>query len=198
MAPSTEVIEITMDGSAGGMEITHPRDDQRSVVLIIMHGTAAKTGLHWHEQKTEYLQILQGRARVRIANDVAIFTPDDGIITIPRFVIHEYGRADKGSISSSDPDLRVKEWVDPPDGSKEIFFRNIMGVINDRQGGVFGSIKMLLAVFTVMKEHDNYPVFVNGPGWLRRNATYAVLNAVSFFGRCCGFKGTNERYAKAS
>lgn len=196
MATSPEIIEITMDGNTGSMEISHPRDDQRSVTLTMTHGTSAKTGLHWHEQKTEYLQVLQGRALVRIGNDTAVFTADNGTITIPRFVIHEYGRADLGAITSNDPDLRIREWVEPADGSKEVFFRNIMGVINDREGGVLGKVKMLVAVFTVMWDHDNYIVVVEGPSWLRRGVTYAVLGAVSFLGRCCGFKGSDEKYAK--
>ena len=190
---------MTMDGKpAGAMLISQPRDAQKSVTLVMHHGTSATTGLHWHEEKTEYLQILQGRARVRVGDDIAIFTADDGTITIPRFVLHEYGRADGGDLTSTDEDLRVREWVDPPDGSKEIFFRNVMGVINDRQAGLVGNLKLLLSIFTIMKEHDNYPVFIESPVWLRKRVTYTVLAGLSFTGRCCGFKATNERYAGSS
>lgn len=196
MADSMEVITVTMDGKvAGAMEIAQPRDDQQSVVLVMKHGIAATTGLHWHEEKKEYIQILQGRARVRVGNDTAIFTPEDPPITIPRFVMHEYGRADLGAIDSTDPDLRVKEWVSRPDGSKEVFFRNIMGLINDREDNFRGNLKLLLAIFTLMNEHDNYPVILSGPVWLRKGLTYTMLRCVSFVGRLCGFQGTYEKYS---
>jgi mannose-6-phosphate isomerase-like protein (cupin superfamily) len=199
MAASTELITASLDGKvAGGLEIMQPRDELKSVVLIMKHGIAATTGLHWHEEKTEYLQILQGRAKVRLGNETAVFTSDDGPITVPRFLIHEYGRADGGAIESTDPDLRVKEWVSPPDGTKEIFFRNIIGTLNDRQETSWGNVKTLLAIFTLMNEHDNYPVFVSGPVWLRKRVTYAVLTSVAFIGRLCGFKAVNEKYAARS
>ena len=105
---------------------------------------------------------------------------------------------DGGALNSSDSDLRVKEWVSPPDGSKEVFFRNIMGVINDRQIGFIGNVKLLIAIFTVMKDHDNYPVIIAGPLWLRKGATHSMLASISFIGRLCGFKGTYEKYARAA
>jgi hypothetical protein len=199
MAAATELITTSLDGKvAGGLEITQPRDELKSVVLIMKHGIAATTGLHWHEEKTEYLQILQGRAKVRLGDETAVFTPDDGTITVPRFLIHEYGRADGGAQESTDPDLRVKEWVCPPDGTKEIFFRNIIGAINDRQETLLGNVKLLLAIFTLMNKHDNYPVFISGPFWLRKRITYTVLSTVSFIGRLCGFKATDPKYAAKS
>lgn len=188
-----ETITVTIDGKpAGSMAIPSLRDPHLSVLLTFHPGTTATTGLHWHESHTEYLSIISGRARVRLGTSVAIFGPEDGTITIPRGMLHEYGRAEP----DAPEDLVVREWTEPADGGKEVFFRNVMGTINARESGVFGNIKLLLGLFTVMHEHDNYPVFwVERPVWLRRRVSYAVLGAVAFVGRWCGFRGTDGRFA---
>jgi hypothetical protein len=54
------------------------------------------------------------------------FTPEDGIITVPRFASHEWRRA-----NSEGEELVVKEWTGPVDGEKQIFFRNLSSVILD-------------------------------------------------------------------
>lgn len=140
-----------------------------------------------------------------LGDKTAVYGPEDGTITIPRYTLHEFGRADKHpDCVSKDVDLRIREWTSPPDGQKEAFFRNIIGVLNDRDpsAGIIGNIKLLFSMFVVMEEHDTYPVFIKGPAILgsraqsaiRRGATYTIRGGLSLVGRLCGFKGTYEEY----
>ncbi|KEY64906.1 hypothetical protein S7711_03898 [Stachybotrys chartarum IBT 7711] len=188
----------------GGVEFPMPRDSNRSVIFTFQPGTTDTTGLHWHEEKTEYLQILQGHALVTLGDSIAVFTPSDGPITVPRYTLHAFGRADAHpeGAASRDVALRVREWTDPADGQKEIFFRNLLGILLDKQDGLWGTVKLLLGVFTIMGAYDTYPVFVRGPAFLgqavqsavRRWTTYAVAGGVGLLGRMCGLKSMYEEY----
>jgi len=84
------------------------------------------SGPHWHESHTEFLQIVHGTALVTLNKTTRTFTPEDGIITVPRFASHEWRRA-----NSEGEELVVKEWTGPVDGEKQIFFRNLSSVILD-------------------------------------------------------------------
>jgi hypothetical protein len=41
------------------------------------------------------------------------YSPDDGIVTFPKFTIHGFGRADEGNSTSDAEDTVLEEWVDP-------------------------------------------------------------------------------------
>jgi hypothetical protein len=90
----------------------------------------------------------------------------------------------------------------PADRQKELFFRNIMGVVMDRQPTFLGSVKTVLSLAMVMKEHDNYPVIWAGPrilgktvqAGIRRWTTYLLRGAVAGIGRLYGLQGTYEEY----
>ncbi len=89
----------------------------------------------------EFIQVVQGHALITVGEDTAVFGPEDGVVAIPRFTIHQYGRADdtsKGAASRA-IDLIVKEWTDPADGEKEVFFRNVLGLLVDRPHGFWGA-----------------------------------------------------------
>jgi hypothetical protein len=141
---------------------------------------------------------------VTIGDTTAVFGPEDGVLTIPRYTLHEFGRADDAveGAPSRDVDLRIREWTRPADGDKEVFFRNILGVLIDREAGLLGNVKLLLALFVVMDAHDNYPVVVRGPGFLgerarslvRRGVTYSVLGGLGVLGRLLGFEGSYAEY----
>ncbi|KAI0549145.1 hypothetical protein F4679DRAFT_547695 [Xylaria curta] len=191
------LILIKEDGiERGGIEVPETRDTDRSVTIIIKPGARYTTGLHWHERKNEYLQVLQGHALVTVGGDTEVFGPDDGIITVSRFTPHEFGRADQHEqgADSKNIELRIKEWTDPPDGEKEVFFRNILGVINSREPGVVGTMKLLLSIVAVFREHDNYPVIIKGPAVVRRWTTYLVIGFISVVSRLFGFRGTDAKY----
>lgn len=127
-----------------------------------------------------------------------------GVVAIPPFTVHEYGRADdtEEGKSSRDVMLRIREWTDPGDGAKEVFFRNITSCLKDKQEGTRGTISLLLSIFCILRAHDTYPVVVSGPAWLggkmqkriRELASYTVLGVVGSLGKLAGFKGTYEEY----
>lgn len=141
---------------------------------------------------------------VTVGDKTGIFGPEDGIITVPPNTLHEFGRADDhpAGASSKVIDLRIKEWTEPADRQKELFFRNIMGVVMDRQPTFLGNVETVLSLALVMKEHDNYPVIWAGPRILskavqteiRKWTTYLLRGAVAGIGRVCGLKGTYEEY----
>ncbi|KAM0246834.1 hypothetical protein ACHAP5_004456 [Fusarium lateritium] len=111
------------------------------------------TGLHWHETHTEYLEIVQGFALVTLGNHTSVFSKDDGIITIPRYSIHQYMRADKteqGKVGK-DVDLIVREWTEPGDGDKEVFFRNLISLMMDKKDTTLGTVDMLLSVMVLIE-----------------------------------------------
>ncbi|CAG9949861.1 unnamed protein product [Clonostachys rosea f. rosea IK726] len=192
----------------GGVEIPFDKDERRSVTFVMRRGTKQTTGLHWHEEKTEYLQVLQGQALVTVGDSTAVFGPNDGVITVPRFTLHEFGRADRVAegAESCEVDLRIMEWTEPSDGAKEVFFRNMLGVIIDRETGLLGNIKLLLSLFVVMQGHDNYPVFIKGPALfgrtvqssIRRTTTYVVRGGIALAGRLFGLKATYHEYTPTS
>jgi hypothetical protein len=137
------------------------------------------TGLHWHETHTEYLQIIQGCVLVTLGDTTNKYTADSGVITIPRFMVREYRRADSVPSTSrgkakaddeegedeKDVDLIVKEWTSPGDGEKPLFFRNVVGIILDRDpnAGLLAKLWMAWGLMVVFWEWDNFPRFVKMP-----------------------------------
>ncbi|KAM7216781.1 hypothetical protein V8F06_007891 [Rhypophila decipiens] len=162
------------------------------------------TGLHWHETHTEHLRIVQGCALVTVGDHTATFTKDDGVITIPRLVLHEVRRADNVEQGRAwkDTDLVMREWTDPADGDKVIFFRNIMSLIKDEKKTLLGKISTGLSIVVVAQAHDNYPVIWKGPTVLgkgfqqtvRRYLTFSVMAVVGFVGRLVGCRSEYEEY----
>ncbi|KAF5968443.1 Dolichyl-phosphate-mannose mannosyltransferase 2 [Fusarium coicis] len=149
----------------GGIDFSSQANKPGVVDIYLRAGdNTPGTGLHWHENHTEYLQVVQGYALVTVGDRTAVFSKDDRIITIPRYTIHQYMRADKTDEGKAgkDVDLIVREWTEPGDGDKEVFFRNMISLIIDKKDGALGTMGMLLSVITVCWSHDNYPVFLEG------------------------------------
>jgi len=188
----------------------------QEVTLTFPIASKIATGLHWHETHTEYLEVLQGVALVTLGDSTSRFTSESGVITIPRFVVHEYRRADSVRSPStpgkdgedddgddgSDVDLIVREWTDPADGEKGIFFRNVVGLILDRDpsAGILGNLWLAWSLFVVFWEGDNFPRFVKMPKlWglgkvLERGVASGVLGLAKGLGRWVGVRGTYEEY----
>ncbi|KAF4453377.1 Dolichyl-phosphate-mannose-- mannosyltransferase 2 [Fusarium albosuccineum] len=163
-----------------------PKSSKSTVVNIVFRtgDNIPSTGLHWHETHTEYLQVVQGYALVTVGDRTAVFTKDDGVITIPRYTIHQYSRADNTEEGKAGKtmDLMVREWTDPADGDKEVFFRNIISLLKDKKDTVSGTIGMLFSIMVVAWAHDNYPVFWQGPGFLGKSVQGAP-EAFFYLGR---------------
>ncbi|PMD39633.1 hypothetical protein L207DRAFT_512632 [Hyaloscypha variabilis F] len=154
------------------------------------------SGLHWHEDHTEYLQIVRGSALVTLDNRTQVFTSDNGIITVPRFARHEWQRA-----SAEGEDLVVKEWTDPADGQKEVFFRNLSSVILDcTKDGPPKEWWLTWQLFVVFWGLDNYPVFLK-MAWipligtlLEWVLTHVVLLVAVFAGKMIGLSSVYAEY----
>ncbi|KAH7261736.1 hypothetical protein BKA59DRAFT_461727 [Fusarium tricinctum] len=189
----------------GGLDFGSNEDKCGVVHIYLKVGeNTPGTGLHWHETHTEYLEVVQGYALVTVGNHTSVFSKDDGIVTIPRYAIHQYMRADKTEQGKAgkDVDLIVREWTEPGDGDKEIFFRNIISLMMDKKDTTLGTVDMLLSVMVICWHHDNYPVFWKGPELLgtgvqekvRRVVTYSLMGCLVLIGRIIGCKPQYPEY----
>ncbi|KAE9382149.1 hypothetical protein N431DRAFT_393963 [Stipitochalara longipes BDJ] len=211
---SQDTFAIPSQGSITLPPLSSPPSNHEVIITFPIASKIA-TGLHWHETHTEYLEVLQGVALITLGDSTSRFTSKAGVVTIPRFVVHEYRRAD--SIPSTlnpkieegdeggdgrDVDLIVKEWTDPADGEKAIFFRNVVGLILDRDPyvGILGNLWMAWNLFVVFWEWDNFPRFVKMPKlWgvgkvLERCVTWGILGLAAGVGRWLGVRGAYEEY----
>lgn len=133
------------------------------VTITLPPGSTWTSGLHWHEAHTEYLSIIQGTALVTLNNTTERYAADDGIIVVPRYARHEWKRAEAGG-----GQLVVREWTDPADGQKEVFFRNLSSVIEEEvktTGGMVRGWWLEIQIWVVCSALDNFPVLV-GFQWI--------------------------------
>ena len=165
------------------------------------------SGPHWHETHTEYLRVVQGAAKVTLSNQTRVVRPSDGIVTVPKFTIHEWGRISPteadGNISrhQADEDLIVEEWTDPVDGLKNVFFRNLNGVILDEtQGGKSAPRSewwLTLQLWVIFHDLDNWPVLLGGPFWFRWIATHFMARVAVFLGVLWQLRSVYPEYTPA-
>lgn len=110
---------------------------------------------------------------------------------------HEWRRAEKGG-----EELVVREWTDPEDGEKEVFFRNLNSVLLESQnpGSEMRGLLLTLQVFAIFWKLDNWPVFLDCGSvplvgksfeWL---VTYVVLGFAALVGRVVGLRGWYGEY----
>ncbi|KAH7364066.1 hypothetical protein BKA65DRAFT_532714 [Rhexocercosporidium sp. MPI-PUGE-AT-0058] len=159
-------------------------------------GSTWTSGLHWHETHTEYLQIISGAAIIALNNTTCIYTSSSGVITVPRYAKHEWQRASRAqalgydftpSLQTTytqqdfDDELIVREWTDPNDGKKEIFFRNLSGIIAHATVNKQFDWYVTLQLWILFAAMDNWPVFFQVGslplfgGWLERLGLARVL-----------------------
>ena len=160
------------------------------------------SGAHWHETHTEYLRVTQGAAKVTLGGQTKIFRPSDGIIVIPRYVIHEWSRVH--TLEETDfghefaDNLIVEEWTDPADGLKDIFFRNLNGVFFDETKGGTSHPRsqwwLTLQLWVIFHGLDNWPVLLDGPLWFRWVITHTALRTPVTLGKIWRLTPTYEEY----
>lgn len=144
-------------------------------------------------------------------------------MTIPRYKRHCLGRGDEGSSSSSShgiPGLRVqgdsqpdteewkdvllvREWSDPKDGQKEVFFRNLAGIVFDSPSGpwksqvhkMLGNWWMEWQLWVVFGSLDNYPAIFGGK-WksIEFVAVHILCMVLRFLGTAVGLRGEYDEY----
>lgn len=151
---------------------------------------------HWHERYTEYVRCVSGRLVVRLDGVEKVVTPEDGPQTINKFVVHEFMRADMhgyrngGHEGEENEDVVVEEWTDPADGSKQVFFRNLLGVLNDAEyWGKWLGLQALL----ICSRYDNYNVMM-WSGWGKVAVTHATYGAVEAVAWVAGLRPWYAEY----
>jgi len=162
---------------------------------------------HWHENHTEFLQVLQGRAFVRLGYRAGVYGPEDGVIEVPKYTVHEWHRA--GGEEDLE-DLIVRESTVPEDGQKEIFFRNLNSFLTEPQPSAMYQVPALvprwvryrieswiipLQLFCIFRTCDNWPLFVgDDSGLISWVVTHVVLEVCSAIGLVLGLRGTYSEY----
>jgi hypothetical protein len=181
-------------------------------------GCKNSTGLHWHETHTELLRVVQGVGCLERNGQPQIITKADGALVIDKGVRHAYWRADRDFRSAKDggkggmlehvderklkEDFVLVESTDPVDRDKEIFFRHILSLLEEKGDGVLPALWVLWYFFVVMYGHDNYPVFVNWTSWFGQGigrilewvVAHFVLNVAVFWGWFAGLRSTYDEY----
>jgi quercetin dioxygenase-like cupin family protein len=174
------------------------------VTISFLPGSKARAGRHWHDTHDEFLIIRRGIAVVTIGRITSAYSAADGIITVPRDTVHEYRRAEpeierilkEGKFGEDElnKELVLDEWTEPGDGEKEIFFRNVLGVILDGGEGLWANFLTLWTLFVVFEGNDNFPVLA-GDGKVGRLAARFVLGVCSWVGRIFGLRATYDEYS---
>lgn len=106
--------------------------------------------------------------RIGVLN-IHYVSKDSGTVTVPRYRLHCLGRGDTGApsllerdraevmfmqsggggvvrpeVGEWDLELRVREWTEPNDGEKEVFFRNLAGVVSEPRPGCWNGLLCML------------------------------------------------------
>ncbi|KAI0882838.1 uncharacterized protein GGS22DRAFT_41611 [Annulohypoxylon maeteangense] len=186
--------------------VTYDLSIPDQATITVPRGSTWSSGPHWHEAHTEFLEVLAGRARVRLGGKTVRVGRGEGVVVIPRGVVHEWLRDDVvgehegediGEGGEEDGDLIVREWTEPKDGMKEVFFRNLNGLIldaaGDKSGGWRSGVVLEVELWNLFWRADNYPVIWNG-GWVGRVATKVVMGVAVALGWVFGWKGVYEEY----
>ena len=190
--------------------------------------------LRRHETHTEYLEVISGAALITLNDVTRIYTPQNGEVTVPRYARHEWQRASQakdlgldfglssGAATGSETqaqspqlealveqDLIVREWTSPTDGQKEIFFRNLSGIIAHAIEQNHANWYLALQLWVLFARLDNRPVFfraehvpVVGVFLMRLSlgraiewvVCHALLWGAVVIGRLFGVRGTLKEY----
>ena len=172
------------------------------------------TGPHWHEMHTEYLQVLEGLARVRLGDKTTVYGPLDGMVEVPRFVIHEWQREAKGYARTDGEErknLVVREWTAPADGQKELFFRTLNSYLLEPEPKKLHrhfplpsflldwleQHVILVQLLVIFRTLDNWPAYndeTGSVGWRIWISTHLYLLLVAALGKLLSLGGTYEDY----
>ncbi|KAJ9606020.1 hypothetical protein H2200_009869 [Cladophialophora chaetospira] len=202
----TQTSEVKIFKRSGPEAVLYDLSQTSCVTITLPPGSRWTSQPHWHETHTEYLQILQGRAFVRLGNRTGMYEPGDGVVEVPKYTVHEWHRA----ALDDQEELVVREWTVPEDGQKEAFFRNLNSFLTEPQpSGMFNTPAVIprwvrswlekwiipLQLFCIFRTWDNWPLFVGDDSGLFSWAiTHVVLGVSSVFGFVLGLRGTYGEY----
>ena len=184
--PNNNLVTFTLD-----FDPTRPYATR----ITLPPGSSWTPSPHWHERYTEYVRCVSGRLLVRLDGVEKVVTPEDGPQTINKYVVHEFMRADMhgyrdgAAEGGEQEDVVVEEWTDPADGSKQVFFRNLLGVLQDDQywGSWFG-----LQALLICSRYDNFNVI--WAGWGKWAVTHAAFGAAEAVAWVAGLRPWYEEY----
>jgi len=185
--------------ASGSNGATYDLSERMQATITVPPGSKWTSEPHWHETHTEYLRVLSGRAYVMLSGNVERSVgPDDGVVVVGRGVVHEWKKSVTEALGE---DLIMREWTDPADGAKEIFFRNLSSMIGDAMRTPEGSwARRLLHVdiHVLFGKADNWPVLVSEawPQWASTICTHLMLTAYSVVGWALGCRGIYPRYTR--
>jgi hypothetical protein len=194
--------------------VTYDVSEPHAVTITVPPQSTWTSGPHWHEKHTEYLQVVDGLARLMLDGKTRVCGPSDGIIEVRRFVLHEWQREAKGYARADGQerrDLVVREWTMPADGQKEIFFRMLNSYLIESEPqrlhrwlplphflvGWLEQHVVLLQLLVIFKAMDNWPTFDNETervDWQTWAVTHTYLHFAWQVGKFLGIKGGYEEY----
>ncbi|KIJ69416.1 hypothetical protein HYDPIDRAFT_164960 [Hydnomerulius pinastri MD-312] len=149
----TELVTVENTISMGkGLSMTFLRNEPWiSRVRITADADQLKVPPHWHETHDEIFQVVQGKMKYMIDGVTKIYTPVDGVIRVPKGVIHSLE-------SIRGVETVFEEKTTPMDDEKELFFRNLFAP------GV--KLNNLLHIFPTFYYGDAIPSLPGGFKWL--------------------------------
>lgn len=164
----------------------------RATRITLPEKSTWSPGPHWHEQHTEYFQVIQGRVSFTINGVSTIVAPEDGVQRVDRFVVHTFCRADK-DLHGQDKDVGdvvTEEWTDPADGVKHVFFRNVFSTLQD--SNTYWGHWTTLQVLLVAASYDDFIDIL--PGKFSYATTHLFYGSVQLLGRLLGLRSWHEEY----
>lgn len=191
----------------GATAVTYDLSQPHRVTITVPSTSAWTSGPHWHETHDEYLQVLQGRASVRLGNQVKEYGPEDGIIEVPKYTVHEWRNVPGNRQQQA---LIVREWTVPEDGQKEGFFRMLNSYLTEPQASLLyqppislprwtdGMVEkwiVTLQLFIIFRSWDNWPViYGDDSGWISWTTTHLIFWLSSWVGWVFGLRGIYDEY----
>ncbi len=210
----TSTKHLTLFARPHPAAVSYDMSQPDSVTITVPPQSTWTTGPHWHESHTEYLKVLEGLARIRLGDKTKVYGPLDGVIEVPRFVIHEWQREAKGYARTDGEertDLVVREWTAPADGQKEMFFRTLNSyLLESEPEKLHRSLPLpsflldwleqrviLVQLLVVFRTMDNWPAY-NGEagsvGWRTWISRHMYLLLAAAVGKLLGLERTYEDY----
>lgn len=113
---TAEARTVTLDrpGQAVTFTFPDPQDQARRSRISIPPGSRWSPSPHWHERYDEYFKVVRGKVILEVDGIRTTIGPDDGVMVIQKYQVHEFWRADvqDAAMSIKGP-VEVEEWTDP-------------------------------------------------------------------------------------
>ncbi|KAI1342475.1 hypothetical protein F5Y15DRAFT_305369 [Xylariaceae sp. FL0016] len=199
MSQRTHTADQTVFTRPAPAAVTYDLSTPDQATIKLPPGSQWTSGPHWHSTHTEFLQVISGHAEVMLSDTTMPAVGSiDGVIIVPRGTIHEWRRSQTEGLHE---ELVVKEWTDPKDGQKEVFFRNLNSIIIDAINDGEGSRRLRwldLELMNLFWRLDNWPLVLgtSWPGWIHGIATRLMMLGSVALGKVVGCRGIYDEYTR--